>query len=62
VSVWLAFFPKALYKARARIEQAAGKLKRFKRIALRREKIATNYGSFAAFAFGLILIKSVHTA
>ena len=30
-----AFFPKALYKARARIEQAVGKLKRFKRIALR---------------------------
>jgi transposase len=33
-----AFFPKALYKARARIEQAVGKLKRFKRIALRCEK------------------------
>ena len=30
-----AFFPKTLYKARARIEQAVGKLKRFKRIALR---------------------------
>ncbi|GAB5377763.1 MAG: hypothetical protein AcusKO_42250 [Acuticoccus sp.] len=28
-------FPKALYRARARIEQAVGKLKRFKRIALR---------------------------
>ena len=28
-----AFFPKELYKARARIEQAVGKLKRFKRIA-----------------------------
>jgi len=33
-----AFFPKTLYKARARIEQAVGKLKRFKRIALRCEK------------------------
>jgi hypothetical protein len=40
-------FPKALYKARARIEQAVGKLKRFKRIALRCEKTAQNYGSFA---------------
>src|SRR3954451_21674188 len=30
-----AFFPKALYRARARIEQCVGKLKRFKRIALR---------------------------
>src|SRR3974390_3410195 len=42
------FFPKALYKARARIEQAVGKLKRFKRIAPRCEKTAQNYGSFFA--------------
>jgi len=58
----LAFFPKTLYKARARIEQAVGKLKRFKRIALRCEKTAQNYGSFVALALGFILIKSVHTA
>ncbi|BCH62281.1 hypothetical protein RvVAR0630_pl04230 (plasmid) [Agrobacterium vitis] len=32
------FFPKALYKGHARIEQAVGKLKRFKRVALRCEK------------------------
>jgi transposase len=57
-----AFFPKILYKARARIEQAVGKLKRFKRIALRCEKTARNYGSFVALALGFILIKSVHTA
>ena len=57
-----AFFPKALYKARARIEQAVGKLKRFKRIALRCEKTAQNDGSFVALALGFILIKSVHTA
>jgi transposase len=56
------FFPKALYKARARIEQAVGKLKRFKRIALRCEKTARNYGSFVALSLGFILIKSVHTA
>jgi len=37
-----------------------GKLKRFKRIALRCEKTAENYGSFVAFACGLILVKSVH--
>ena len=48
-----AFFPKILYKARARIEQAVGKLKRFKRIALRCEKTARNYGSFVALALGL---------
>jgi transposase len=57
-----AFFPKLLYKARARIEQAVAKLKRFKRIALRCEKTAQNYGSFVALALGFNLIKSVHTA
>ena len=54
------FFPKALYRARARIEQTIGKLKRFKRIALRCEKTAQNYGSFLALALGFILTKSVH--
>jgi transposase len=56
-----ACFPKALYKARARIEQAVGKLKRIKRIALRCEKTTQNYGSFIALALGFILVKSVHT-
>jgi len=56
------FFPKALYRGRARIEQAIGKLKRFKRIALRCEKTAANYAALVAFACGLILVKSVHTA
>ena len=55
------FFPKALYQARARIEQLVGKLKRFKRVALRCEKTAQNDGSFVALALGFILIKSVHT-
>jgi transposase len=55
------FFPKALYRARARIEQSVGKLKRFKRIALRCEKTAQNYGSILALALGFILVKSVHT-
>lgn len=57
-----AFFPKALYKTRARIEQTIGKLKRFKRIALRCEKTAENYSALVAFACGIILIKSVHTS
>jgi len=57
-----AFFPKALYKARARIEQGVGKLKRFKRIALRCEKTAINFLSFVHLAAAFILIKSVHTA
>jgi transposase len=57
-----AFFPRTLYKARARIEQAMGKLKRFKRIALRCEKTAESYAAFVAFACTMILVKSVHTA
>ena len=57
-----AYFPKALYRARARIEQLVGKLKRFKRVALRCEKTKRNFGSFVAFALGLIIVKSVHTA
>jgi transposase len=57
-----AFFPKALYRARARIEQTVGKLKRFKRVALRCEKTAQNYGSVVALALAFILTKSVHTA
>ena len=56
------FFPKALYRARARIEQLVGKLKRFKRVALRCEKTSRNYGSIVAFALGLIIVQSVHTA
>jgi transposase len=57
-----AFFPKGLYRCRARIEQAIGKLKRFKRVALRCEKTAENYAAIVAFVCGLILVKSVHTA
>ena len=56
------FFPKALYRGRARIEQTMGKLKRFKRVAFRCEKTDENYGSFVALALSFILIKSVHTA
>jgi transposase len=56
-----AFFAKALYKGCARIEQAIGKLKHFKRIAMRCEKTAQNYASFVALACGLSLAKPVHT-
>jgi transposase len=56
------FFPKALYKSRARNEQTMGKLKKFKSIVLRCEKTAQNYGAIVAFVCGMILIKSVHTA
>jgi len=54
-------FPKALYKGRARIEQTMGKLKRFKRIALRCEKTAESYAALVAFACSMILVKFVHT-
>jgi transposase len=54
------FFPRLLYKTRARIEQTIGKLKRFKRIAMRCDKTQDSYGAFVAFACTLILVKSVH--
>jgi transposase len=57
-----AFFPRILYKGRARVEQAIGKLKRFKRIALRCEKTAQNFAAFVYLACAFILVKSVHTA
>jgi hypothetical protein len=56
-----AFFARTLYKARARIEQSIGRLKRFKRGALRCEKTAQNFRSIVSFAAGLCLIKFVHT-
>ena len=37
-----------------------GKLERFKRIALRREKTVANFSSFVALAAAFILIDSVH--
>lgn len=55
-------FARALYRGRARIEQAVGKLKRFKRIALRCEKTKVNFASFTALAIGFILVQFVHTA
>ncbi|KAB0564331.1 IS5 family transposase [Brucella pituitosa] len=55
-------FATALYRGRARIEQMMGKLKRFKRVALRCEKTARNFRSIVAIAAAFILINSVHTA
>ena len=55
-----AFVAKTLYKARARIEQGFGRLKRFTRVALRCEKTAQNFRSIVSFAAGLCLIKFVH--
>jgi transposase len=62
VAVRPKFFPRTLYKARARIEQTIGKLKRFKRIALRCEKTAQNFAAFISLACTFIWAKSVHTA
>ena len=62
---WLetpAWFASKLYKGRARIEITMGKLKRFKRIALRCEKTARNFRSMIAFVLGVLILKSVHTA
>ena len=55
------FVPKLLYKTRTRTEQTVGKLKRFKRVAMRCEKTAEGYSAIVEFACSRILIKSVHT-
>lgn len=57
-----AFFAKALYRGRARIEQTVGRLKRFKRVALRCEKTRRNFAAIVALAAAFVLVKSVHTA
>jgi transposase len=51
-----------LYKTRARVKQTIGKLKRFKRIAMRCDKTSDSYGAFVAFACSLIFVKSVQMA
>jgi transposase len=56
------FFPKRLYKLWARIEQTMGKLKRFKRVALRCDKTRASFTALTSFASCVMLIKSVHTA
>ena len=56
------FFPKALYKLRARVEQTMGKLKRFKRVAMRCEKTDISYSAIVSVACGILLIKSVHAS
>jgi transposase len=57
-----ALFARTLYKARGRIEQSFGRLKRFKRVALRCQKTAENFRAIVHLAAGLCLIKFVHTA
>lgn len=56
------FLPKIIYEGRARIEQTFGKHNRFKRVALRFEKIAESLSSIVSLTFGFTLLKSVLTA
>jgi hypothetical protein len=50
-----------LYRGRARIEQLVGKLKRFKRVALRCPTTASSFAAFGALALAFILTKSVYS-
>lgn len=54
------FFAKALYRGRARIEQAVSELKRFKRVALRCEKTSRNFAAIVAIGAAFVLVKSVN--
>jgi len=56
------FFPKRLYKLRARVEQLIGKIKRFKHVAMRCEKTQQNSAAFIALACVFLLVKSAHRA
>ncbi len=55
-------FAKKLYRGRARIAQTIGKLKRFKRVALRCEKTKRNDAAVLAAVLAFLLVKSVDTA
>jgi len=46
------FSPERPYKLRARIEQAIGKLKRFKRVAMRCEKTDISYSAIISLPAG----------
>jgi len=52
--------PQKLYGRRAKVEQLIGKMKRFKRVAMRCEKTKLNFASIVAWAFAIILGKSVY--
>ena len=56
------FLPKRLYKTRARVMQAIGKLKRFKRVNMRRGKTAESYRAIVDLTCSLISVNSVHGA
>ena len=56
------FFPKRLYKLKTHIVLAIGKLKRFKRVALRCKQTNISYSVIISFAGGLMLVKFVQTA
>jgi len=43
------FLPKRLYSLRARIERTIGKLKRFKRVAMRYNKTTASNAAFISF-------------
>ncbi|TNB47074.1 transposase [Martelella lutilitoris] len=55
-------FANAIYRGRTRIEQAVGKLKRFKRVALRCEKTKRNFSAIVSIAAAFNLMRSVHKA
>jgi len=55
-----ACFVKTIYKGGARIEQAVGKLKRFKRGALRCEKTKCKFAALVSIAAAFISGTSVH--
>lgn len=52
-------FPKKLYRQRNVVERTIGKLKNYRRIATRYEKLAANYLAMLKLAMILLLMKAV---
>jgi len=55
-------FPRQPYRARARIEQTVGRLKRFRRVTMRWEKNDRNERFITGSALTIIPARSVHRA
>jgi putative transposase len=53
------YFPSKLYKARTRVEHFFCRIKKFRRIETRYDKLASNFMGFIFFTAGIIWIKQI---
>lgn len=55
-------FDRALYRERNRVERAIGRLKEYRRVATRYEKLATNYLAAVDVAYLHVLLREVESS